>query len=156
METLVHPQSRTLGIQSMYKVAALTAFGLIGFFLIMKLLELNTVVQFRYFNIVFLLFGVRRVLLRERAENDGKLEYLDGMMTGFMTAFLAAVMFSVFIFVYLNIDGGFMQYLQITQPFGSYLTPASSGLITLVEGTASGAVITFAFMHLLNRDNVQG
>src|SRR5689334_21469801 len=117
MKTLVHPQTH---VSNMYKVAAVTALGLVAFFLVMKFLGLNTVVQFRFFNIVILLIGVRHVLLRERAENDGNLEYLDGMMTGFMTAFLAAVMFSVFIFIYLNIDGNFMEYLKLTQPFGSY------------------------------------
>jgi len=153
METAVHTQ---VHVSNMYKVAALTALGLVAFFLVMKLLGLNTIVEFRFFNIIILLIGVRHILLRERTENEENLEYLDGMMTGFMTAFLAAVMFSVFIFIYLNIDSNFMQYLKLTQPFGSYLTPASSALITLIEGAASGAILTFAFMHILNRDNAQG
>jgi hypothetical protein len=78
------------------------------------------------------------------------------MVIGFMTALLSAVIFSIFIFIYLNIDSGFMHYLQMTQAFGSYLKPASSALVTLGEGAASGAIISFMLMHILNRDNAQG
>jgi hypothetical protein len=153
METTIRSHSTTV---NMYKVSALTALGLIAFFLLMKLLNLNTIVELRFLNVFLLLLGVRYVLIRKRAENGGKLDYLQGMMTGFMTAFLAAVIFAVFVFIYLNIDSGFMQYLRDTQPFGSYLTPASSSIITILEGAASGAIITFMLMHTLNIDNDMG
>src|SRR5690242_12489439 len=129
METTIHHHAHVSG---MYKVAALTAGGLILFFLLMKLFNLATIVEFRFFNIIILLIGVRYILLQERMQNDNKLEYLDGMMTGFMTAFLSAAMFSIFIFIYLNLDTGFMHYLKITQPFGTYLTPASAALVILI------------------------
>jgi hypothetical protein len=153
METAIQSH---IHVSSMYKVSAITAAGLIGFFLIMKLFNLATMVEFRFLNIDILLFGVRYVLLRERAENNGRLEYLNGMMKGFMTAVLAAVMFSVFIFIYLKLDRSFMHYLTITQPFGKSLTPASAALIILIEGAASGAILSFAFNHILNRDEAQG
>ena len=100
--------------------------------------------------------GVRSRLLSARKANDGKLEYLQGMLTGFITALIASLLFAVFIFIYLNIDGAFMQYLKTNQPFGSYLTPGSASLITVIEGVAAGAIIAFAMMHLLNRDSDQG
>jgi hypothetical protein len=153
METTIRSHSTAI---NMYKVSALTALGLIGFFLVMKLLNLNTIVELRFLNVFILLIGVRYVLLKKRAENNGKLDYLNGMMAGFMTAFVAAVIFAVFIFIYLNIDSGFMLYLRDTQPFGSYLTPASSSIITILEGAASGAIITFMLMHTLNVDNDLG
>jgi hypothetical protein len=153
METTI--RSRTTEV-NMYKVSAFTSLGLIGFFLLMKLFNLNTIVELRFLNVFIILIGVRYVLLRKREENNGKLEYLNGMMAGFMTAFLAAVIFAVFIFIYLNLDPSFMQYLRTTQPFGSYLTPASSSLITVLEGAASGAIISFMLMHTLNVDNDLG
>jgi hypothetical protein len=153
METTIRSQSTAV---NMYKIAALTALGLIVFFLLMKLLNLNTIVELRFLNVLILLVGVRYVLLRKRAENGGKLDYLQGMMSGFMTAFVAAVLFAVFVFIYLNIDSAFMLYLRNTQPFGNYLTPASSSIITILEGAASGAIITFMLMHTLNVDNDMG
>src|SRR5438105_3279569 len=104
METTVHSE---VHVSNMYKVSALTALGLITFFLVMKLFNLATVVELRFFNILILLVGVRQMLLQERAQDSGRLEYLHGMMIGFMTAFLAAFMFSVFVFVYLTLDSSF-------------------------------------------------
>lgn len=153
METTIDSHSTTV---NMYKISALTALGLIAFFLLMKLLNLNTIVELRFLNVFFLLIGVRYILIRKRSENDGKLDYLQGMMSGFMTAFVAAVLFSGFVFIYLNIDLGFMHYLRETQAFGNYLTPASSAIITVLEGAASGAIITFMLMHTLNADNDLG
>jgi hypothetical protein len=153
MDTTIHSQTSRI---NMYKVSALTSCGLIAFFLIMKLFHLNTVVQLRFFNVLIILVGVRTLLLRKKAENNGKLDYLHGMMAGFLTAFLSAVLFAVFIFIYLNVDTGFMQYLRDTQPFGNYLTPASSSLITVLEGAASGAIISFMLMHTINADSDLG
>jgi hypothetical protein len=154
MDTTIHHTHSTEA--NLYKVAALTAAGIIAFFLLMKLVHLNTVVELRFLNIFIVLFGVRYILLRKREENGGKLAYLDGMMTGFMTAFLSAVLFAVFIFIYLNIDSAFMFYLKATQPFGTYLTPASASLITVLEGAASGAILSFMLMHTINRDSDLG
>jgi hypothetical protein len=154
MDTTIH-HSHTAEV-NLYKVAAITAAGLIGFFLLMKLVHLNTVVELRFLNIFIVLFGVRYILLRKREENGGKLEYLNGMMAGFMTAFLSAVIFAAFIFIYLNVDAGFMLYLKSSQPFGTYLTPASASLITVLEGAASGAILSFMLMHTINRDDDLG
>ena len=153
METTVRTQTSEV---SMFKVSGIVSLALIAFFLVMKLLKLNTIVELRFLNLVIMLFGVRYILLHRRAENAGKLEYLKGMITGFFTAFIAAIFFAVFIFLYLNLDPSFMQYLQNTQPFGNYLTPASASLLTVIEGTASGAIITFMLMHTLNKDSDAG
>jgi hypothetical protein len=153
METTI--RSRTTAV-NMYKVSALTALGIVCFFLLMKLFGLNTIVELRFLNVLIILVGVRYVLVHKRAENGGKLEYLNGIIAGFMTAFLAAVIFAVFIFIYLNLDSAFMLYLRNTQPFGNYLTPASSSIITVLEGAASGAIISFMLMHTLNKDNDLG
>ena len=154
MDTTIHHTRSSEA--NLYKVAAITAASLIAFFLLMKLVNLSTVVELRFLNIFIVLFGVRYILLRKREDNGGKLEYLNGMMAGFMTAFLAAVIFAAFIFIYLNVDTSFMLFLKNTQPFGAYLTPASASLIMVLEGAASGAILSFMLMHTLNRDDDQG
>jgi hypothetical protein len=139
-----------------YKVAALTASGMIVFFIIMKLIGLVTIVELRFFNFFIMFLGVRYKLLEARRANDGKLEYLQGMLTGFLTSLFTAVFFAVFIFIYLTIDSSFLAYIKATQPFGSYISAASAALITVIEGVAGGSIITFAMTHILNRDNDQG
>jgi hypothetical protein len=142
---------------SMYKVAAVTALGLAVFFIAMKFLHLVTIVELRFVNFFILLLGVRKMLLSRRKENNGRLEYLPGMLLGFMTAFLASVFFAAFVFLYLSfLDHGLMEYIRNHQPFGSYLTPGGAALIIILEGVASGAILSFAMMHLYNRDSAQG
>ena len=142
--------------QSLYLVSVYSACAMILFFLFMKLIGLVTIVEFRFVNFVILFFGVRTMLLRLRKANNGKLEYLSGMLAGLMTAFFTCIFFTAFICIYLFIDSGFMNYLKISQPFGSYLTPFSVGLVIFIEGIASGIIIDFALMHLLNMDENQG
>jgi len=133
---------------NIYKVSALSALGMILFFLLMKILGMVTIVEFRFLNVVIMFIGIRYVLINERRAKGGKLEYLPGMLKGFMTALFASILFSVFIFIYLSIDTEFMEYLKATQLFGSYLTPASSALVSVIEGIAGGSIITFAIMNL--------
>ena len=142
---------------SMYKVAAVTALGLAIFFIIMKFLNLVTIVELRFVNFFILLLGVRKILLAKRKENNGKLEYLPGMLIGFMTTLLASIFFAAFVFLYLSfLDQGLMEFIRSTQPFGNYLSPGGAALIIILEGVASGAILAFALMHLYNRDSSQG
>jgi len=141
---------------NLFKVAAITALTMIGYFLLMKLVGLNEKVWLRGLNFFILWFGVRYYLKTKREENNGKLEYLIGMKDGFLTALFAGGLFAAFIFIYLNIDVSFMNYLRTTQPLGNYATPASSALVILLEGISSGIIIAFALMHLWNRDKDHG
>ena len=141
---------------SAYKIAAYSAGAMILFFIFMKLAGLVTIVEFRFLNFVIMFFGVRKMLIETRKADNGKLEYLAGMLAGFMTALYTSIFFAVFVFIYLSVDHGFMEFLKATQPFGSYLTPASAAIITVIEGIAGGSIIAFAMMHLYNRDGDQG
>ncbi len=141
---------------NVYKVATYTALGMILFFLLMKLIGLVTLVELRFFNFFIMFLGVRYKLLETRRVNDGKLEYLQGMLTGFLTSLFTAIFFAIFIFIYLSIDHSFLAYIKATQPFGSYLSASSAALITVIEGVAGGSILTFALTHILNKDDDQG
>ena len=157
MSTLKLNVMETQTSTSFFKVASITALGLILFFLLMKLLNLITIVELRFVNFFILLIGIRYILLKRRKESQGKLEYLSGMMLGFMTSVMASVLFSCFVFFYLSfIDHTLMQYIITTQPFGSYLSPGGAALIIVAEGAASGAILSFALMHIINKDNANG
>ena len=142
---------------SMYKVAAVTALGLAVFFIAMKFLNLVSIVELRFVNFFILLLAVRKILLAKRKENNGRLEYLPGMLIGFMTALMASIFFAAFVFLYLSfLDHGLMEEIRVHQPFGNYLSPGGAALVIILEGVASGAILSFAMMHLYNRDSVQG
>lgn len=142
--------------ENIFKVPAVAASGMILFFILMKLAGLVTVVEFRFLNFVIMFVGIRYALLRKRMLNDGKLEYLPGMLRGFLTSLLTSLFFAVFLFIYLSVDHHFMGFLRETQAFGRFLSPSSSVLITMIEGIAGGSIISYALMHLYNRDSNPG
>ena len=139
------------------KFAGITALGLMLFFLLMKFLNLIANVELRFVNFFIILIGIRQLLVTRKKENDGKLEYLPGMMMGFTMALMASVIFALFVFLYLSfIDLSLMENIRNTQSFGSFLSPGTSALIIILEGGASGAILSFALMHLYNKDNIRG
>lgn len=141
---------------NLFKVAAVSAFAMILFFMLMKMADLVTLVEFRFLNFIIMFLGIRYSLMNKRASNQGKLEYLPGMLSGFLTALFTSIFFAVFVYIYLTVDYNFMDYLKETQPFGSYLVPISAAMITVIEGVAGGSIISFAVMNLYNRDNQPG
>src|SRR5256885_6287425 len=108
---------KTISSANLYKVAALSALGMIVFFLLMKLAGLVTIVEFRFLNFIIMFIGIRYMLLSERRAQEGKLDYLPGMLTGFMTALFTSLFFAVFVFTYLSIVIIFLEYFKVMQPF---------------------------------------
>lgn len=136
------------------RYSGLTSTALLIYFLLMKLLHLATVVELRFLNLLILFMGIRFFLLRLKRENNGSLEYLQSLAYGFIVSVFTSTFFSLFIFLYLSfIDNGMLEYLKLNQPFGEYLTPGSAALVLILEGCASGAIISFALVQFMSREN---
>ena len=145
--------NRKILVPLIFKYAGLTFLGLLVYFLLMKLLNLETRVELRYFNFVILLVGLRLFILRLKRENNGHPEYLHSLGYGFAVAALTSLFFSAFMFIYLSyIDPAMMQHIQTHQPFGHYLTPGSAAIVLLLEGDASGAIISFVFAQYMGKE----
>ena len=139
--------------QTLYRTSAVTALGMIAFFLLMKLLGLATAVELRFFNLFILAAGIRHVMRVEKKSSEGQLGYFRGFGVGFFMAALSSFLFSLLLFVYLSvIDRGLMNYILETQPFGDVLNPWAAALIVFVEGIASGVILSFAFTNLYYSD----
>ncbi len=149
MPTTLQPR---ISISNICKTSTFTALGMISYFFLMKIFHLTDVAELRFLNFFIVFFGVRKVLLHKQTRDGGKLDYLPCMMVGFMSVFFSAAMFSTFVFVYLNLDPEFMHHLHATQFYGRYLTPASSALVTFLEGVASGSIVTFIVMRTMKKD----
>ena len=145
--------NRRILVPLIFKYAGFTALGLLVFFLIMKLLNLETIVELRYFNFVILFFGLRFFIQRLKRESSGNLEYLHTLGYGFVMAAFTSILFSTFMFIYLAyIDHGMMQHIQTHQPFGHQLTPGSAAIVLILEGGASGAIISFALAQFMGKE----
>lgn len=145
--------NRKILVPLIFKYAGFTALGLLVYFLIMKLLGFETMVELRYLNFIILLFGIRFFLLRLKRESNGHMEYLQSLGYGFVMAAFTSLFFAAFMFIYLSyIDTAMMQNIQAHQPFGQYLTPVSAAIVLILEGDASGAIISFALAQYLGKE----
>ena len=150
---LFHMNSTKL-IPLITRYAGFTSLALLVYFLFMKLLNLSTVVELRFLNFFIMFIGIRYFILRLKKENNGTLDYLQSLAYGFIVAVLTSVLFSAFMFTYLSyIDHAMLEHLQLNQPFGEYLTPGSAAVVLILEGSASGAIIAFALVQFMGREN---
>jgi hypothetical protein len=135
------------------KYSARTFLALLAYFLLMKLFNLATIVELRFFNFFIMFLGIRYFILQLKKENENQLDYLPSLAYGFLVSAFSSLFFAVFIFIYLAyIDKGLMLHLQTHQPFGEYLTPGSSSLVLILEGCSSGAIISFAMVQYMSRE----
>src|SRR5258706_700796 len=136
------------------RYSGFTSLAFLAYFLLMKLLNLETIVELRLLNFFIMLLGIRFFLLRLKREHDGRLEYLQSLGYGFVVAVFASVFFSAFMFIYLAyIDHAMMQHIQTNQPFGEYLTPGSAAIVLILEGCSSGEIISFALAQFISKES---
>ncbi len=127
-----------------------TAVTLILYFLLMKLLGLAYILEFRFFNLIIMLAAVWYAITKLKHEYQGEDFYLRGMAIGFYTSVIAAFLFAAFMALYLHfIDPGFLKYVQSKVAHGPVLTIPSIFILLFSEGIASGAIITLSAMQFL-------
>jgi hypothetical protein len=146
------PLHTSISLIHICKTSLLTVLGMISFFFLMELFNMNSILELRYLNFVFIFFGVRHVLLHKQNADGIKTHLHSAMMIGFLTVFLTSAMFSAFIFSYLNINTTFMLMVKFSQPFGQYLSPASAAFVTFLEGVASGAIVAIPVLWTMKKE----
>jgi hypothetical protein len=151
-----HGKMKSQAATSMYRFQGIQRWAR-RIFPLMKFFNLITIVELRFVNF----FYPRRWRQADaRCKEKGKrrnLEYLPGMLVGFMTALMASIFFAAFVFLYLSFyrsraDGIYPEHTTLRS------IPLSRGCRTIIilEGVASGAILSFALMHLFNKDSSQG
>ncbi|GAB1444678.1 hypothetical protein MASR2M41_02980 [Flammeovirgaceae bacterium] len=130
------------------------AAGLIGFFLIMKLVGLGHIVVLRLLNVFILSGGVYFALKRFKDSHADRLNYFRGLATGISTAAIGSVVFSLFLFVYMKLDTSMMQSIIENEAMGRYMNPYIAAFIVALEGVFSGFLVTFILMNYVGSDEV--
>jgi len=146
------PIRHSISFLHICKTALLTVAGMIGYFFLMKLLNMNTILELRYLNFVFIFFGVRHILLQKQHTDGVKVHLHTAMMMGFLMVFLTSALFASFVFSYLTVDTTFMSMVRFSQPYGEYLWPASSAFVTFLEGVASGAIVAIPVLWTMKKE----
>ncbi len=130
------------------KYGALTALGLIVYFVLMKLLGLETNFLLRIFNFVFIIAGIYAMYrVMYNAPNEGP-SYFAGLGAGVVLTVTAVLVFLVFLGAYVTyVDPSFMQVLEDSKIWGADLELVEITFAIFVEGLASGLIISFGLMQ---------
>lgn len=141
---------------SITKVAMKTGLavcgGLLLYFFAMAAVDLLRVVELRALNFFILLTGILYSINYVKNHKGNQFDYFEGLAAGFLTTIYSVIPFGVFVFIYLwQINPSFMEYIRENVMFGNSLTPALAAFAILVEGIASGAVISFIAMQYFKR-----
>ncbi|MBB6610099.1 DUF4199 domain-containing protein [Pontibacter sp. Tf4] len=139
------------------KYGVLTALGLIGYFLLMRLIGLSHILELRFFNAIVLAIGIVLVLRAYKRMMHGHIGYLKGLATAFLTSLVATLLFSVFMLVYIKgFDDSLLRVISEDQMLGERIATTPGIVIFMVlmmEGVISGAMIGFIAMQFFKRQD---
>ena len=138
---------------SSLKIGLLTSAALIGYFLLMKAVGLAHIIELRLLNFVFLGIGITYGIYQLKKSLSHEDFYLKGLGHGFMIVLFALVPFAIFMTVYLQfIDPQLMAQIRESVAIREYINWMAILFVILLEGLASGAILTFAAMQYFKNE----
>ncbi|MDO6392218.1 DUF4199 domain-containing protein [Pontibacter sp. BT731] len=137
------------------KYGLFTALALIGYFLLMKLVGLEHIIELRFLNGVIMAIGVTMAIRGLKKMRQGDIGYFEGLGTGIITSALATVVFAAFMVVYIKtFDNRLLSVLAGNQYFGERMAITPGVVIFMVlmlEGVISGFMVSFIAMQWFKR-----
>lgn len=130
------------------------AGGLIGYFILMRVLNLHHHVELRLLNLLILAIGIYFALKKFKEVHGQQINYFRALVTGVATGAIASMVFGLFLFIYMKVDTDMMQSIIENEPMGHYLNPYISAFIVALEGVFSGLLVTFVLINYVATDNV--
>lgn len=131
------------------KTGLTTCAALLLYFTTMKMLNLHLVLELRFFNFVILTVGITYGIYRLRQLLGEGEYYLHGLGQGLLISIIAVTSFALlFVGYLLFFDQALMTYIVSTfSPSLPYVNAFSIFVALVMEGMASGAVISFCAMQ---------
>ncbi|MFD2565786.1 hypothetical protein [Pseudotenacibaculum haliotis] len=131
----------------MLKNAFLIFSGIVLWFLVMKLLGLETRSELRFINFVFVLWGVNRSIKTNILAN-GETLYVRNLAIGIGTSALAVGMSIVGLILYVNLfEPSFIALIQESFLWTGTVTMPLISFALFIEGMASSVVCSFILMQ---------
>lgn len=129
--------------------AVYTGLALIAYFLVMKLLGLETNFVLRIFNFFIMAGGLFYLLRHAIVRSDESVGYLQGLLMGLKFTVISVLMFIVFLGLYIRFfDPGFVDVMGQTGLWAlNNVSIAQAAIGIFIEGFASGLIITFGWMQ---------
>ncbi len=121
--------------------------GIVLFFFLMKLLNLDNISELRLLNFIFVFWGINGAIRQNIFEN-GNTNYLQNLFIGLFTSLLSLVLIIFSFTIYLfYIEPSFIQILGDSSLWGENLTPPSIAVALFIEGMASSIICAFIVMQ---------
>ncbi|MDT0554014.1 hypothetical protein [Urechidicola vernalis] len=121
--------------------------GILLFFLLMKLVGLESVTELRMLNFLFVFWAVNAAIKKNIFENGNSI-YFQNLFIGFFTALTALIFLVISLVFYLfYIDPSFLRILESSTLWGESLTPPLIAFAIFIEGIASSMICTFIVMQ---------
>jgi hypothetical protein len=130
------------------------AAGLIGFFLVMKLVGLGHHTELRLLNLFILTAGVFFGLKKFKETHEDHLNYFRALVTGVSMSAIGSAIFAVFLFIWMMADESMMQAVKENEPMGEHLNAYMASFVVALEGTFSGLLVTFVLINWVTTDDV--
>lgn len=128
--------------------------GLVLYFGVMYLLGLGNHVELRLLNLIILGAGVY-LGLRKFKETHGKhMNYFRALATGVSISTIGSLIFAGFLFGFMKVNDGFMNWIIENEKMGRYLNAYMASFIVLLEGVFSGLLVTFVLLNWIDTDEV--
>lgn len=131
---------------------AIVLTGLIAYFLIMRALGLDHNVELRAFNLLIMAGGVFYAVKTLKAR-DERFNYPKGIGVGVLSAVSSSVAFAIFTFIFILSDVEFLHEIKQQEAFGQYLNGFTISIVIIIEGIASGFLLSFGFMQWYKGSN---
>jgi hypothetical protein len=122
------------------------------YFLIMKILGLVHLIEFRLLNAVIMFFGCYSAVKMSKNHLQN-FDFLKGYGAGLLTALTASTLFTAFGLIYLNfINPSFITEIKQNEILGVYQNKFIASAQIFIEGTASGFLFTHASVVKFKRN----
>lgn len=122
--------------------------GIGVYFLLMELLGLSDIFILRMLNILIVIFFVNKTIKSNYI--DGKIAYLDNIISGTVTSLIGVVLSVAALLGYISLKGGDVYLSKLSQNFlfgGGDPSMYQFCIGLLFEGIASSVIITFTIMQ---------
>jgi len=129
-------------------------FGLIAYFLILRLLDLHENPWLRVFNGIIMSLGIYYSIKYYKLTSGNDFNFINGYKTGILSGIITTVLFTIFMAIYMfELDFEFTQKI-----LGDWFSNAEIGanilvFIIFLEGIASSIVLTLGFMQFFKKSN---
>ena len=120
------------------------------YFLLMEALDLAHLFYLRFFNIIFVFYGVNRSI--QMNLNEGEKKFITNAISAMFTSVIGVILSVIGLVIYSYLQGGdaFVQSLSETFLFGGNPSIDAYSISLLFEGIASSVIVTMLLMLYWN------